>query len=383
MAAPGIPISIGSVEDPLFGPIVSFGMAGAPSELLGDVAYRIPPLTDDDVADLVRDVRAAPLFFGYRGLGGDRRARGGGPDPPARPAQGRPARGRSRSTSSLVLAGAEGAKVLRASGRVAPRGGRARDWFTRRMTGPTSVDDTLIGHPPRSQVTPPRLLCTASPVATPPGLHGFLRRLVQGCGMRESACRPGRRPVRDLRAAIDRVGYYPAVVADAVEAALAGEEVASFVIHHETTFDRDEVRRHVTVLVLTAESRWSSHTDEHPPDDLLPAAVRRRRRPRPSRCPGRRVVVTRMVADPDRRPSAGSAARGGRADRRLGRRQPGRPRAGRRAATPTATPTTATPARWPDDIVAARSAPAAEGQEAVASLLDFAGALSAATVTRP
>ena len=54
-------------EDALFGPIVSFGMAGTPSELLGDVSYRIPPLTDSDAADLVRDVRAAPLFFGYRG----------------------------------------------------------------------------------------------------------------------------------------------------------------------------------------------------------------------------------------------------------------------------------------------------------------------------
>ena len=67
MAAPGIPISIGVLEDALFGPIVSFGMAGTPSELLGDVSYRIPPLTDSDAADLVRDVRAAPLFFGYRG----------------------------------------------------------------------------------------------------------------------------------------------------------------------------------------------------------------------------------------------------------------------------------------------------------------------------
>ena len=54
-----------------------------------------------------------------------------------------------------------------------------------------------------------------------------------------------------LRGAIDRVGYYPTVVAEAVEAAVAGESVTSFVIHHEPTFDQDEVRRHVTVLVLT------------------------------------------------------------------------------------------------------------------------------------
>jgi len=75
----------------------------------------------------------------------------------------------------------------------------------------------------------------------------------------------------DLRAAIDRVGYYPTVVAEAVESAVAGESVLSFVIHHEPTFDRDEVRRHVTVLVLTTSRLLVAHTDEHPPDDLLPA----------------------------------------------------------------------------------------------------------------
>ena len=47
MAPPGIPVAIGSLEDALFGPIVSFGVSGTPSELLDDVSYRIPPLTDD------------------------------------------------------------------------------------------------------------------------------------------------------------------------------------------------------------------------------------------------------------------------------------------------------------------------------------------------
>ena len=56
-----------TVEDPLFGPVVSFGLGGDASDLLGDVAHRIPPLTDVDVADLVRSVRAAPKLFGHRG----------------------------------------------------------------------------------------------------------------------------------------------------------------------------------------------------------------------------------------------------------------------------------------------------------------------------
>jgi uncharacterized protein DUF5998 len=73
-----------------------------------------------------------------------------------------------------------------------------------------------------------------------------------------------------LRTALDRVGYYPAEVAAAVEDSLAGETVSSYVIHHEPTFDRDEVRRHITVLVLTPQRLLITHTDENPPDDLLP-----------------------------------------------------------------------------------------------------------------
>jgi acyl-CoA synthetase (NDP forming)/GNAT superfamily N-acetyltransferase len=67
MAPPGVACVIRTVEDPLFGPVVSFGLGGDASELLGDVAHRIPPLTDVDVADLVRSVRAAPKLFGHHG----------------------------------------------------------------------------------------------------------------------------------------------------------------------------------------------------------------------------------------------------------------------------------------------------------------------------
>jgi acyl-CoA synthetase (NDP forming)/RimJ/RimL family protein N-acetyltransferase len=67
LAPPGVACVIRSVEDPLFGPVVSFGLGGDASELLGDVAHRIPPLTDVDIADLVRSVRAAPKLFGHHG----------------------------------------------------------------------------------------------------------------------------------------------------------------------------------------------------------------------------------------------------------------------------------------------------------------------------
>jgi acyl-CoA synthetase (NDP forming)/RimJ/RimL family protein N-acetyltransferase len=67
MAPPGVSCVLSSVEDPLFGPVVSFSVAGPPTELLGDIAHRIPPLTDVDVRDLLGAVRAAPLLNGHRG----------------------------------------------------------------------------------------------------------------------------------------------------------------------------------------------------------------------------------------------------------------------------------------------------------------------------
>lgn len=102
----------------------------------------------------------------------------------------------------------------------------------------------------------------------------------------------------DLRAAIEKSGYYPDVVADAVRAALAGERVESFLVHHEPTIDRDEVRRHVTVVVLTPSRLILAHTDEHAPDDLLPAPYTSTSTEAVTVAAVRSVVVNRMVANP-------------------------------------------------------------------------------------
>jgi acyl-CoA synthetase (NDP forming)/RimJ/RimL family protein N-acetyltransferase len=67
MAPQGAACVLATMEDDLFGPVISFALAGDASDLLGDVGYRIPPLTDVDVADLIRSVRAAPRLTGYRG----------------------------------------------------------------------------------------------------------------------------------------------------------------------------------------------------------------------------------------------------------------------------------------------------------------------------
>jgi acetyl coenzyme A synthetase (ADP forming)-like protein len=67
MARAGVETIVGVVQDPLFGPLVMFGLGGVATELLDDRAFRILPLTDLDATDLVRSLRASPLLFGYRG----------------------------------------------------------------------------------------------------------------------------------------------------------------------------------------------------------------------------------------------------------------------------------------------------------------------------
>ena len=67
MAPPGVACVLRSIEDPLFGPVVSFGLGGVATELLDDWSHGIPPLSDSDLRDLVHSVRAAPLLLGHRG----------------------------------------------------------------------------------------------------------------------------------------------------------------------------------------------------------------------------------------------------------------------------------------------------------------------------
>jgi len=108
----------------------------------------------------------------------------------------------------------------------------------------------------------------------------------------------------ELRKAIDRTGYYPEVVADGVRAAVAGEQVVSFFVHHEPTFDHDEVRRHLSVVVLTPSRLILAHTDEHPGDDLLPEPYTSTSTEAVRLSAVRSVVVTRMVANPSSGPGS-------------------------------------------------------------------------------
>lgn len=139
-APPGVPVAIRSMEDPLFGPVISFGISGPVIELLADRSYRIPPLSDRDAAAMVREVKSSPMLFGYRGS--DivdvteierliRRVSLLQNDLPQL----------SALDLSLVLAGPTGSAVLSASARVDPVSDARSDWFVRRMQ--TLPGDTI------------------------------------------------------------------------------------------------------------------------------------------------------------------------------------------------------------------------------------------------
>ncbi|MET9605574.1 GNAT family N-acetyltransferase [Streptomyces sp. NPDC006512] len=67
MVPRGVDTVVRSVIDPAGGAVLSFGLAGVASELLGDTAHRLVPATDRDAAALIRSIRTAPLLFGWRG----------------------------------------------------------------------------------------------------------------------------------------------------------------------------------------------------------------------------------------------------------------------------------------------------------------------------
>jgi acyl-CoA synthetase (NDP forming)/RimJ/RimL family protein N-acetyltransferase len=139
-APPGVPVAVASIEDPLFGPVISFGIGGPLTELLGDRAFRIPPLAEHDAQDMVREIKASPLLFGYRGSEivdveeVERIVR--------RVAQLQHDVPQIRSLSlPLVLAGQAGCAVLGATIRIEPVLDPRSDWFVRRLS--SMPGDTL------------------------------------------------------------------------------------------------------------------------------------------------------------------------------------------------------------------------------------------------
>jgi acyl-CoA synthetase (NDP forming) len=67
MVAGGVECILGARVDPVFGPVVMFGLGGAFVEVLRDVSIRVAPISREDALAMIREVRAFPLLDGARG----------------------------------------------------------------------------------------------------------------------------------------------------------------------------------------------------------------------------------------------------------------------------------------------------------------------------
>lgn len=68
MSHQGVEVRISLAQDPAFGPVITFGLAGMYVEALDDAAQRVAPLTNADAAEMVRAIRGYRLLGGYRDL---------------------------------------------------------------------------------------------------------------------------------------------------------------------------------------------------------------------------------------------------------------------------------------------------------------------------
>jgi acyl-CoA synthetase (NDP forming) len=67
MVGPGVEMIIGAVQDPLFGPLIACGLGGVLVDVLDDTAFRLHPLTEHDVGEMLDELRGVRLLRGYRG----------------------------------------------------------------------------------------------------------------------------------------------------------------------------------------------------------------------------------------------------------------------------------------------------------------------------
>ncbi|MGK2966266.1 MAG: acetate--CoA ligase family protein [Tepidiformaceae bacterium] len=67
MAKQGTEVIIGMTTDPQFGPVLMFGLGGIMVEVLKDVSFRLVPLEDRDAAQMISEIKGAPVLAGVRG----------------------------------------------------------------------------------------------------------------------------------------------------------------------------------------------------------------------------------------------------------------------------------------------------------------------------
>ncbi|MEG3620021.1 acetate--CoA ligase family protein [Magnetovibrio sp. PR-2] len=67
MAEPGVEVIIGMMCDPVYGPVMMFGIGGTLVEVLRDVSFRAIPLSPADAEEMLAEIKSGAILEGVRG----------------------------------------------------------------------------------------------------------------------------------------------------------------------------------------------------------------------------------------------------------------------------------------------------------------------------
>jgi len=63
----GVETVLGMTTDPIFGPLIMFGLGGINVEILKDVSFKVHPLSDQDAEEMIKSLKGYRLLTGFRG----------------------------------------------------------------------------------------------------------------------------------------------------------------------------------------------------------------------------------------------------------------------------------------------------------------------------
>ena len=67
MAPKGVEVILGTSQDPVFGPVVMFGLGGIFVEVMKDVTFRVAPFNLDEAHKMISEIKGAAILDGARG----------------------------------------------------------------------------------------------------------------------------------------------------------------------------------------------------------------------------------------------------------------------------------------------------------------------------